>query len=497
MTQLISIDDLLQSDDEEKTNKTTSQTVGNISGMSSIGGGFGERTGGSGGLGTTAAERAEERRQRMERLKQGQIEREAKAREQAARIREISGDRMAKKGDGYDSSSEGSGARKNRHQDRRTSYHRGSHNQITPKKYHHSGPPTPNRGNESPRRRRRSLSSNSSDSFDDWGVVVADRGTQTFSGITIETQTDPHPHVIACKECYKKHFGRDVEIAAAAAGSGCEHGISDIAQPAHPSVNYFADPSITYPRPSRDQVSELLGDYSTGLTSAHWKVQLSRIHGILDKTLTQVTPDIVLANEVLSMSDRKTTQPEPQQQPQPQSGVSHSEASLSQRDDGQVVAHELESLKEKLNTLQEAYDTLLTKKDQPIEKPAESVPLQNPPVMVQQPTHPLPPPPSGQGMYYPQPTGGYSYSYPPYNYGYYPPAAPPQYPTYSAPYSYYAPAPAAPVPVQQQSEASQQQPVSKQSVDVSPASPPSHGTPVSEFAQTCVSLPTSIHPHQD
>eukprot|EP00757_Euglenozoa_sp_SAG-D1_P005465 gene5465-2442_t len=41
----------------------------------------------------------------------------------------------------------------------------------------------------------------------EYGIEVADRGCQTFSGNEQGTQTDPDPHILYCTHCYEDYYG--------------------------------------------------------------------------------------------------------------------------------------------------------------------------------------------------------------------------------------------------------------------------------------------------
>ena len=149
------------------------------------------------------------------------------------------------------------------------------------------------------------------DSLEEWGVMVADRGTQTFDGVTVDTQTDPHPHVISCRECYKKFYGRDVDVAAT--GSGCEHGVSDLTGPTnrysqsgmyvHPAANIHSDPTSQHFL--ADVVPSMAEHaYPRDLpASAHWKLQLSKIRYMFDKTMQHVAPNVEAAQKILKENE--------------------------------------------------------------------------------------------------------------------------------------------------------------------------------------------------
>eukprot|EP01063_Lacrimia_lanifica_P021251 TRINITY_DN2852_c1_g1_i1.p1 TRINITY_DN2852_c1_g1~~TRINITY_DN2852_c1_g1_i1.p1 ORF type:complete len:483 (+),score=127.95 TRINITY_DN2852_c1_g1_i1:55-1503(+) len=285
------------------------------------------------------------------------------------------------------------------------------------------------------------------DSLEEWGVMMADRGTQTTLGTTIETQTDPPARVVNCRECYKKHFGRDVApedlvvpcehtlvdllprrggTAEAGVGTGGFGPHGDLAT----ASGFHADPAV------RDYLADLsastkqlsgagLGRQDAGAfpsSTAHWKLQLSKIHYMLDRTLTSLAPDLELAQEVLGA---KGAQPAA-----PAAAPAQAPPAPPPRDPRDDVIH---SLQEQLADLKTALQQ--QQQQQPaLHPPSAATPaLEAPPAAV---TAPLPEAPLPTAA--PAPAAYSPYAYPiPYGYqyaGYYPPGAyhaPPMYPPYA------------------------------------------------------------------
>ncbi|KAJ9460615.1 hypothetical protein DIPPA_23688 [Diplonema papillatum] len=193
------------------------------------------------------------------------------------------------------------------------------------------------RRKKKPRKKRRGGRSDSSessstsasrttdtDSLEEWGVLVADRGTQTANNTTIETQTDPPASTLHCAGCYRAHFGRDPTPSFSAHHPSCTMAASENTQPnaqhtdpAHPQVQqqqpHHANPGaavgldhaffqqlLALSDAPHDFFGSAAAVRAAAPSTSHWRLQLSKIHYVLDKTLAALAPDLQVAEKVLA-----------------------------------------------------------------------------------------------------------------------------------------------------------------------------------------------------
>eukprot|EP01059_Diplonema_ambulator_P009996 TRINITY_DN19978_c0_g1_i1.p1 TRINITY_DN19978_c0_g1~~TRINITY_DN19978_c0_g1_i1.p1 ORF type:complete len:416 (+),score=102.11 TRINITY_DN19978_c0_g1_i1:448-1695(+) len=344
------------------------------------------------GIGSAVSKKSEESKARLERLRQEQRDREAKQKEAFNKLREISGipsDSIPK----LDS-------------------FRFTPSPKKPAKVESAkGSPK----SESPKRkqkRARSVSSDSKsmDSLDEYGVMVADRGTQTHLGHAMETQTDPPAKVFSCRECYKKHFGREPQDFDAQ----CEHRtVVDRYD------NDYEDFCNIVP-PSVPPISASLP------TTAHWKLQLSKMHHMLSRTMSSLRPDVELAGKVLETQAAAAVQA-----PDREAEVAVQPVQPVQAASNEQLLKLVASLEAKLTNLQAAHEDLLRKHEllsqqakeraQPTtgdpapstaSQPPASQPQPLPPAIHVPAPAPHPQAPPAPPMYYPPYYGYAPYPYP-------------------------------------------------------------------------------------
>eukprot|EP01064_Diplonema_japonicum_P031067 TRINITY_DN5451_c1_g1_i1.p1 TRINITY_DN5451_c1_g1~~TRINITY_DN5451_c1_g1_i1.p1 ORF type:complete len:393 (+),score=63.25 TRINITY_DN5451_c1_g1_i1:688-1866(+) len=260
---------------------------------------------------STFSKRSEDSKARLEKRRQEQKEREEKQKDHYSKLREISGipsDSIPKV----------------------DSFQYTSPSRRQPREAAAQSPPSKKKGRA---QSRSSSSSSTQDSLEEYGVMVADRGTQTHLGQAIETQTDPPAKVFSCRECYKKHFGREPEEFDAQ----CEHRSA-----LHNNRDYEDFCNII---PPEVPISAALP------TSAHWKLQLNKMHHMLNRTLSSLAPDVELAGQVL------------------QTKVSSGQAEVTETDqthqqpDKQLLQL-VSNLEVKLSSLQAAHEDLQQKHEQ-------------------------------------------------------------------------------------------------------------------------------------